>query len=279
MVMPYRIDGTSSENSPILTAHGLVSSRQHWCFFTPHYAKEREVISWDYRGHGGHACDDPDVGVETFADDAAEVWRATKRPPAVVVGLSFGVQVALEIWRRHPEAVKALVLICGTPGHPLNRVSSSAALRRSTARMFRALGRQRTLAGPLLAFARSAAGVAIARELTYASGGAKRGACPQEVLDDLFQHVAALDPQLIGNVIAAYLEHSAEDVLPTISVPTLVIAGDQDELTPVETAERMARAIPGGELVVFPGHSHLVQVEIPDQVHGAIDVFLRARRL
>ena len=279
MVMPYRIDGTSSGKAPILTAHGLVSSRQHWCFFTPHFAAEREVISWDYRGHGGHACDDVDVGVETFADDAFEVWRETKRPPAVVVGLSFGVQVALEIWRRHPEMVKALVLICGTPGHPMNRLSSSPALRRSTASMFRALGRQRVLAAPLLAFARSAAGIAIARELTYASGGAKRGACPQEVLDDLFQHVGSLDPQLIGNVIGSYLEHTAEDVLPTITVPTLVIAGDADELTPVETAERMAKAIPGAELVVFPGHSHLVQVEIPEKVHGAIDVFLRARRL
>lgn len=279
MVMPYRIDGPSSEKPPILTAHGLVSSRQHWCFFTPHFAAEREVISWDYRGHGGHAPDDVDVGVETFADDAFEVWRATERPPAVVVGLSFGVQVALEIWRRHAEMVKALVLICGTPGHPLNRVSSSAALRRSTASMFRALGRQRVLAAPLLAFARSAAGVAIARELTYASGGAKRGACPQDVLDDLFQHVGSLDPQLIGNVIGAYLEHTAEDVLPTISVPTLVIAGDKDELTPVETAERMASAIPGSELVIFPGHSHLVQVEIPEQVHAAIDDFLRARSL
>lgn len=277
--MPYRIDGTSSEASPILTAHGLVSSRQHWCFFTPHFARSREVISWDYRGHGGHAHDDANVGVETFADDAYEVWSATSRPPAVVVGLSFGVQVALEIWRRHPDMVKALVLICGTPGHPLDRVSASPALRARTASLFRALGRQRVLAAPLLAFARSPVGVAIAREVTYASGGAKRGACPREVLDDLFQHVGSLDPELIGNVIGAYLEHSAEDALPTIAVPTLVIAGDKDQLTPVETAERMARAIPGSELVVFPGHSHLVQVEIPDQVHATIDRFLRARAL
>jgi pimeloyl-ACP methyl ester carboxylesterase len=279
MVMPYRIDGTSSERPPILTVHGLVSSRQHWCFFTPHFAREREVISWDYRGHGGHPCEDPRVGVETFAGDAFEVWRAARRPPAVVVGLSFGVQVALEIWRRHPEMVAALVLICGTPGHPLDRISSSPALRRRMASTFRALGRRRLLAAPLLAFARSAAGVTIARELTYASGGAKRGACPRVVLDDLFVHVGSLAPELIGNVIGAYLEHTAEDVLPTITAPALVIAGDRDELTPVETAERMARAIPGSELVVFPGHSHLVQVEIPEQVHAAIDDFLRAHRL
>ena len=62
-------------------------------------------------------------------------------------------------------------------------------------------------------------------------------------------------------------------------VPTLIIAGDRDQLTPVATAERMQRAIPGSELVVFPGHSHLVQVEKPAEVHAAIDAFLTARNL
>jgi 3-oxoadipate enol-lactonase len=63
-------------------------------------------------------------------------------------------------------------------------------------------------------------------------------------------------------------------VLPTITVPTLILAGDRDQLTPVATARRMHRAIPGSRLVVFPGHTHLVQVEDPPGVHAAIDAFL-----
>ena len=273
--LAYRVAG-DSPTTPMLTAHGLVSSVQHWTFFTPHYAAHRPVVSWDYRGHGGQRAprDLAAVSVEQFADDASAVWRATGLPPAIVVGLSFGVQVALEVWRRHPGMVRALVLICGTPGHPLDRVSSALALRGTATALLRGLGRRRWLAARALGLLRTRGGLRLARELAFRSGGAHRDACPPEVLDGLFAHVAGLDPELAGNVMAAYLEHTAEDVLATITVPTLLIAADGDQLTPLATAQRMQRAIPGSRLVVFPGHSHLVQVEKPAEVHGAIDRFL-----
>ncbi|MBL0219345.1 MAG: alpha/beta hydrolase [Myxococcales bacterium] len=277
--LDYRIEGRAGR-TPMLTAHGLVSTVHHWMFFNPHYAGERQIVSWDYRGHGGQeAPRDREVSVAQFADDAHAVWRASRLAPTIVVGLSFGVQVALEIWRRHPDMVRALVLICGTPGHPLDRVSASPLLRRAAIGLFRGLGRQRMLARPVLALMRTKLGVRLQRELAYATGGAHREDCPAEVLEGLFGHAARLDPELIGNLIGAYLDHTAEDVLPTITVPTLIVSGDRDQLTPVATAERMQRAISGSELVVFPGHTHLVQVEQPQAVHAAIDAFLRARAL
>jgi pimeloyl-ACP methyl ester carboxylesterase len=272
--LPYRIDG-GGDQPPMLTAHGLVSSIDHWQAFLRHYAAQRAVVSWEYRGHGGQPPPaDRSVSVGQFADDAHAVWRASALPPVVVVGLSFGVQVALELWRRHPEAVRALVLICGTPGHPLDRLSSSARLRATMIATFQRFGRQRALAAGLLGVLRLRGPRRIARELAYLTGGAHRASCPPEVLDGLFRHVAGLDPELFGNVVAAYLAHTAADVLPTIRVPTLVIAGDRDQLTPVATAEQMQRAIPGSRLVVFRGHTHLVQVEQPREVHAAIDAFL-----
>ncbi len=273
--LAYRVAGAATR-TPILTVHGLVSSVHHWTFFTPHYAAHRPVVSWEYRGHGGQRVprDLAAISVAQFADDAGAVWRATGLASAIVVGLSFGVQVALEVWRRHPNAVRALVLICGTPGHPLDRLSSARALRGTTTALLRGLGRRRGLAMRMLGLLRTQSGVRLARELAFFSGGAHRHACPPEVLDGLFTHVAGLDPELVGNVMAAYLEHTAEDVLATITVPTLIIAADGDQLAPLATAERMQRAIPGSRLVVFPGHSHLVQVEKPAEVHAAIDGFL-----
>ena len=87
-----------------------------------------------------------------------------------------------------------------------------------------------------------------------------------------------MDPRVAGRVVASYFEHSARDVLPTVRVPTLILAGDRDELTPVECAERMERDLRAAgtpvRLVVYPGHSHLLQVERPDDVHAEIDHFL-----
>lgn len=281
----YQIDAPGRDldagrPTPMLTAHGLVSSVHHWTYFVPHFAAQRAVVSWHYRGHGGQAAPaDRAVGVAQFADDAAAVWRAAALGPSVVVGLSFGVQVALEVWRRHPAAVRALVLICGTPGHPLDRISSSSALRQAVSAALRQFGQRRALAAPLLGLLRNRLGVRVVRELAYLSGGAHRASCPPEVLEGLFAHVAQLEPELIGNVVAAYLEHSAQDVLPSITVPTLILAGDRDQLTPVSTAQRMQRAIAGSKLVVFPGHTHLVQVEAPGAVHAAIEQFLEEHRL
>jgi len=273
--LAFRVAGPAG-GTPLLTVHGLVSSVQHWRYFTPRYTSERPVVSWEYRGHGGQPPprDHRTASVAQFAEDAYAVWAASGVGPAVVAGLSFGVQVALELWRQHPAAVRGLVLMCGTPGHPLDRLSSAPALRRAAAAAVRAVGARSSLARPLLSTLGSPTGRKLAREIAYLTGGARRGACPREVLEDLFAHVAALDPQLLAEVTASYLEHTAIDVLPTITVPTLIIAGDRDQLTPVAIAERMHREIPGSRLVVFSGHSHLVQVERPDDVHGEIDRFL-----
>src|SRR5690606_2859878 len=232
-------------------------------------------------GHGGAAAprDPASVSVAQFADDAHAVMRAAELPPSIACGLSFGVQVALELWRTHRNSVRALVLICGTAGHPLDRLSSSPLVRRMAAELVRTLARQRMVAGPLLSFVRSKRGMRLACEIAYLTGGAHRDSCPAEVLEKLFEHAGGLAPSVFGEITASYLEHSAWDVLPTIDVPTLIIAGDQDQLTPVATAERMHRAIAGSELVVFPGHTHLVQVESPDAVHATIDDFLARHRL
>jgi pimeloyl-ACP methyl ester carboxylesterase len=275
--LSYRLSGPAGK-PPMWTMHGLVSSVQHWRFFTPHFARTRQVLSWDYRGHHGQpAPRDPSrAGVAQFADDAHAVWRDAAVAPAIVVGLSYGVQVALELWRRHPTDVRALVLICGTAGHPLDRLSSSPALRAAVVRGLR--GAPGFVARPLLASLGSSLGRRVAAELAYLSGGARRDA-PRDVLGDLFAHVARLDPALLAEVTAGYLEHTAFDVLPSIRVPTLIVAGDRDQLTPVAIAERMQRAIPNSELVVFAGHSHLVQVERPAEVHAAIERFLAAHEL
>jgi pimeloyl-ACP methyl ester carboxylesterase len=277
--LAFHVQGPAGK-TPMLTAHGLVSSVHHWMFFTPHFAAERPIISWEYRGHGGQpAPQDMEISVSQFADDAHAVWQAAGAGPSVVVGLSFGVQVALEIWRRHPACVRALVLICGTPGRPLDRVTSNALLRRSAIAIVQELAHLPGVSGGLLAFLRSRPGLRVARELAYLSGGAHRDACPPEVLEGLFKHVASMSPDLIAATVAAYLEHDANDMLASITVPTLIIAADRDQLTPVSIAERMQRTIPNSKLVVFKGHSHLVQVERPREVHAAIETFLAEHAL
>lgn len=265
--LPFRVDG---EGRPILVYNGLLSSRHHWGPFIDHFRRRAAVVTWDYRGHGGTAAPPTReaLSMPGFAADGHRVLLRAARAPAVLCGLSMGVQAALEHVRAHPEDVRALVLLCGTSGHPIIPWSP---VRRAVAGLMRAVGgggRRVQLVLQLLAAGKLPA------ELAYMTGGADRTRTPPDLLPGLFRHVAAMDPAVIGEVVAAYLLHDAWDTLPGIRAPTLIVAADRDQLTPALLSERMHRAIPGSELVVVPQSTHLAQVEYPEQVNGVIDAFL-----
>ena len=63
-------------------------------------------------------------------------------------------------------------------------------------------------------------------------------------------------------------------LLPHVTVPTLVIVGEEDELTPPEDSRRIAEAVPGATLVTIPGAGHLSNLEQPDAFNAALTAFL-----
>jgi pimeloyl-ACP methyl ester carboxylesterase len=211
------------------------------------------------------------ISIARFADDGHAVLRAAGAEGAIVCGLSMGVQVALEHARRNPSEPRGLVLICGTAGRPLGRISLAPSLTRQVARGARLIPRggflSRAAFAPLLK-------TPLGRELAYLTGGAHREDCPRELLDELFADIAKMDLDVVGAEVAAYLEHDAWDVLPSLRVPALIIAGGGDQLTPASTAEKMARLAPRATLHVVAGRTHLAQIEAPDEVHAVVDRFL-----
>ena len=266
--LSYRVDG---EQAPtLLVHHGLLSSRQHWWPFIGHFSERARVLTWDYRGHGTSPAPEPGspLSMASFARDGHTVLRSAARGPAVLLGLSMGVQVVLEHYRAHPEDAQALILLCGTYGHPL---VGSAAARAVLTGVARAVGRGGATRSALRAVLASPA----LPRLAAFSGAADPALVPPDFLPSLFQHVASLEPRVISDVVSSYVMHTAEDVLPQISVPTLIIASDRDRLTPARLSEHMRARIPGAELVVLPKSTHVAQLEYPERTHRLVERFLR----
>ena len=71
-------------------------------------------------------------------------------------------------------------------------------------------------------------------------------------------------------------ETDLRDLLPQISVPTLLIWGDSDVRSPLKVARQFREAIPNNQLVVIEGAGHLSHLEQPDQVNHALRAFCRA---
>jgi pimeloyl-ACP methyl ester carboxylesterase len=229
-----------------------------------------------YRGHGRTAAprDPKRVTIEDLADDVAAVLDDVQVDRAVLIGHSMGVQVALETYRRHPARVAGLVLVCGAPSHPLKTFRGSAALedllplaQKWIHRVPGVVNRlTRTLLPTRLAF-EVASRLEIRRDLVE----------PADFMPYL-EGLARIDARLFVAMLSSAGQHSADDLLPEISVPTLVVAGSRDGFTPPDRSRAMAEAIPGAELLEIEGGSHTAPIERPHLVDTTVRDFL-ARRI
>lgn len=276
----YHVTRAPSPSAPtVVLANGLGGTWLAWRGQMEYLADRYRFITWDYRGLFESARPSPDADASYAVDrhvmDLEAILAAEQLERASLVGWSLGVQVILEAFRRAPARVKSLVLINGTYGRPLDTLTP--------------LPGARAVLPPLLGVLRR--GHAIAGRITRGTIGQpdsvrwlKRFGVIGRTFDDaLFAELstafARLDMEAYFRTLRAAGEHDAERVLPSINVPTLVIAGDRDRMTPRALAQQMARRIPEAEILVVPGGTHYVPVEYPELVSLRIERFYREHGL
>ncbi len=264
------------EGPVILLGNGLGGSWRAWAHQIGYFADRYRFLSWDYRGlyRSGTPRDRGAIRVEDHARDAMAVLEHAGVEEAAVFGWSMGVQVALELYGRAPERVKAMVLINGVAGAPYESVLNAPAIGRVIPG---ALGLVRRV--PRLA-QRVTERVVMWPE---AIGWAKRAGIAAPTLDDevfraLAESFAGLDMDLYFHILQLLGEHDARPLLDEIDVPVLVIAGDRDLMTPRAAAEDIVRRVRGAELLVVPGGTHYAAVEYPELINLRMEKFLRERR-
>jgi 3-oxoadipate enol-lactonase len=200
---------------------------------------------------------EPALSMEMLADDVAELIEALGADSADIVGLSLGGYVALALWELRPAVVRTLTL-----------ADTRAAADGPEARQ----KRQHTI------------------DLVLDQG---RGALAVEVVRSLLAPVptAAVQARVRSMVegtryetIVAALQGMRDrqdrtHVLPTISVPALVVGGEHDPSTPPAQMRALAQAIPGARTVIVPGAGHLAPLERPAEVNEALIELLEGRKV
>jgi pimeloyl-ACP methyl ester carboxylesterase len=97
-------------------------------------------------------------------------------------------------------------------------------------------------------------------------------------VSELLDAVAAdVRPESVRVALGAIAEADLRDVLPGITVPTLLVWGELDARSPLSMARAFARAIPHAELAVIPGAGHISNLERPDEFNAAVRAFCRLR--
>jgi pimeloyl-ACP methyl ester carboxylesterase len=271
----YESWGERGARAPVLFCDGIGCDGYVWRYLRD-ALDDRFGLHPHYRGHGRTAPprDPGRVTIEDLADDVACVLDDALVERAVLIGHSMGVQVALETYRRHADRVAGLVLVCGAPSHPLKTFRASAMLDELLPTIQKWI--QRMPGGVLNRVTRTLLPTRLAYEIASRLEIRRELVEPADFMPYL-EGMARIDARLFVAMLSAAGQHSAEDLLPSIAVPVLVVAGGRDGFTPPDRSRAMAEAIPGADLLEIPNGSHTAPIERPHVVDEAVRAFLARR--
>jgi pimeloyl-ACP methyl ester carboxylesterase len=245
------------EGPPLVFVHGAASDARLWRPQLAALADEFTVVAWDEPGAGRSSDVPSQFGLADYAGCLAALIEALALAPAHVAGISWGGTVVQELYRHHPELVATLVLVdtyAGWKGSlPPEEVRA------------RVTGMYRALAVP-------------AHEFDPASAlpGWFAGDPPAEFMPLLEEMVADVRPESMRTALLVMSEADQRDLLPRISVPTLLIWGELDARSPLSVARQFEQAVPDTKLVVIPGAGHVSNLEQPELFNDAVREFCRA---
>jgi 3-oxoadipate enol-lactonase len=250
----YDVYGRSG-GTPVVMLQGLGTDSRGWALQRFAFGRRHRCFAIDNRGVGGSARAPRPFSLEQMADDAVAVLDAEGVDRAHVMGASMGGVIAQMLAVRHPDRVRSLVLACTSCRHHEWRRELFAEWAEAvTERGMGALGGDGLvwLVGPRLQRRFGLWINLLARILLQGT------------------------PENFVAQVHAILDASDElrFELSVIDVPTLVITGSQDLLTPLGDAEELAELIPGARLQELRGAAHGLMVEQPNSYNRAVLGFL-----
>ncbi|HYK43403.1 MAG TPA: alpha/beta fold hydrolase, partial [Thermoanaerobaculia bacterium] len=189
--------------------------------------------------------------MESYADFLEEIVRSAGA--AGVAGFSMGGYAALALLRRRPEGVRALALVDSRAGADDD---AGRAKRDQAISDIRARGA-------------AAAADAMIDKLLSPESRARA-----DMVERVRRMILRQKPETLESDLTAMRDRADQTaLLPEIRVPTLVLAGELDAITPPGPAREMAASIPGAEFVEIPGAGHLSPAEKPKVVAAALGAF------
>jgi len=266
----YQVAG--SQGPWIVVANGLGAGNSAWRQTVEYFADQARFMLWDYRGlvspEENESTATLPARVDTHAQDLHAILQTENVQGGTWLGWSFGAQVLLEAFRHPGPHPDRLILINPCYGR---RPRDPAGIRR------------------LLPFGLDAMAWspewwerAVRRASSWpetASWLKRLGfvapAADQEGLLDILRHFRSVNAHAFLRLLRAAATHRIDGILGGIDVPTLVIFGDKDWVTPRFNAEPLARQISNVELFLVRNGTHFVPLEYPELINLRVEKFLR----
>lgn len=269
----FPIDFKTKHENVILFNYGLVCSNLHWkhqleWFHNAGY----KVLSHDFRGHFQSSGMDnlANITFERMADDINEMLEHLHITNVAAMGHSMGVNITLELARRHPDRLKCMGLISGTTlpvqgvmfdNNLMEYIIPIAEEIKTRYRKFLDIVWNTQAMNPLTL------------ELIHSQGFNKQQV-GREFIEIYMNRVAQLGPDLFMQLFSEMQKHDILGHLDQIEIPSLIMGGDKDRVIPFHLQRFLQQRMPKAELYIIKDGSHVPQVDFPERVNARLKVFL-----
>lgn len=244
---PIGVAASGSGSTPIVFLHGVGSDKSVWAPQLDHFGKSRRAVAFDYPGYGDSDPAAHGAGRDDFAAAILAAMDSLSIERAHVCGLSLGGVVAIALHAAAPERCESLILADTFAVHPDGRgiyersVAASADLR---------------------ALAEARVDVLLAQPADPA------------IRAEVVETMAKIDPAAYRIGAEAVWLADQRDRAAAIGVPTLVVCGAEDKVTPPALSRELAALIPGARYAEIPGAGHLSNLEQPGAFNRLVGEFV-----
>lgn len=246
------VEAGGGDAMPIIFLHGVGSDKSVWHPQLAFFSRSRRAVAFDYPGYG----ESEFVAGATRTDFAAAIVAAMDAlgiEQAHVCGLSLGGVIAMAMHAASPVRCASLIIADSFAVHPDGQGIHDRSVAASQAMTMRELAEART--GVLLG-----------------------SAATSELRSKVIETMAGIDPAAYRIGAAAVWLADQRDIAAAIDVPTLVLVGEEDGITPPALSDELGRMIPGAQVQMIAAAGHLANAEQPAAFNEAIESFLSQQR-
>jgi pimeloyl-ACP methyl ester carboxylesterase len=275
------IDGPEDAPLTVVLCHGYCLSLESWHYQRKDLRENYRLVLWDQRSHGrSQRAAADDCSIDRLGADLAEVIEQFVPGPCVLVGHSMGGMTIMALADRHPELfgdkIRAAALIATSAGKLAELTLGlpamvSKVVHKVAPGTVSLLGKR----GSWIDRTRHA-GSDIAFLITRLIGfGDSKNVSPT-VVDFAESMIRATPTEVVANFYPALMNHDKLAALHVLDpVPTAIVVGDRDWLTPPDHSKAIAAALPKAQLTEVPETSHLIQMERPGIVNDTLRDLLK----
>jgi pimeloyl-ACP methyl ester carboxylesterase len=261
------------QGKPLVLLYGIGCSSNHWRYQLQYFSKNYQTIVMDYRGHQHTPLpkDVDNLNIETLAKDVSCLLHHLNISKASFWSHSFGSQVLLSLYQMNPEIFANIIFINAFAANPLKKTFGyKYALKFFSAFKF---GYDQ-MPVPLTLLWKLAVNNPLAIRITALAGGFNMQLSSYRDLEIYSRGVSTTHLKAFTSLFERMIAFNGIEILPTIKVPTLIMAGSKDTVTPPILQQEMHEHISRSEFLVVPLGSHCTPLDIPELVNLRIEKFL-----